>query len=105
MRSANAIAQVHDALGGVHLLARGQAPDQLEVDTGEVVEQPPPPPEQHRHHGELQRVEQARPQALLGGRGPVQQDVAVARGGLGLGDAGRDVGDVARRPRWRRRVR
>ena len=57
-------------------------PDQLQLDVRQVGEQPPPPPEQHRHHGELQRVEQARPQALLGGRGPVQQDVAIARGGL-----------------------
>jgi hypothetical protein len=35
----------------------------------------------------------------------VEQDVALARGRLGLGDAGRDVGDVARGPRrwlgWR----
>ena len=74
-------------------------PDELELDVRAGRRTAVAPARAAPAPAELHLVEQPRPEAFLGGRGAVEQDVAVAGGRLGLGDAGRDVGDVARGPR------
>ena len=91
----DAVAQVHDALRGLHLLARGQPPDQVEVDAGQVVEQPPSLPEQHRDDVQLQLVELPGPQERLRRPGPLHHDVGVPGGGAGQRGGLAGVGDVA----------
>ena len=67
-----------------------QRPEQLELDVvgWQILEQPSALPEQHGYQLQLHLVQQPGPQARLRGRGAVQQDVAPAGRGLGLGDAG-----------------